>query len=193
VAATCPAASGTGAISQTVNLPAGAKLTYVLQATFTSNALCGQTVTNTSTIPTTAVSPSGANLTEGASVQGNAGYVFKANSASTNSAVEACVSLSINKTNGRTSVIPGAAVTYNIVVGNAGPSAADGTVLRDPAVAGLSCTSITCTGVTGLAVCPLPANTTIALLQGTGIVLPTLPANTNVTFQLACNVTATGL
>jgi uncharacterized repeat protein (TIGR01451 family) len=193
VTATCPATSGTGAISQTVNLPAGAKLTYVLQATFTSNTLCGQTVTNTSTIPTTAVSPSGANLTEGASVQGNAGYVFKANSASTNSAVQSCVSLSINKTNGRTTVVPGAAVTYNIVVGNAGPSAADGTVLRDPAVAGLSCTSITCTGVTGLAVCPLPANTTVALLQGAGIVLPTLPANTSVTFQLACNVTATGL
>jgi hypothetical protein len=70
VGTTCPAASGSGAISQTVSLPVGATLTYSLQAVLGATSLCQQTVTNTSTIATTAISPSGAALAEGTSVQG---------------------------------------------------------------------------------------------------------------------------
>jgi uncharacterized repeat protein (TIGR01451 family) len=190
--AVCPAASGSGALTGTVNLPVGSKLTYTLAATLSSNTLCGTTATNTSTIGTvgnTATSPSGAALTEGASVQGNAGYVFKANSASASNAVPPCAALSITKTNNRSAVQAGDVVTYDIVVSNAGPSAANGTVLTDPAVPGqLNCTAVSCTAVTGAAVCPAAANVTVPLLQGAGVVLPTFPANSSVTFQLVCTV-----
>jgi uncharacterized repeat protein (TIGR01451 family) len=104
-----------------------------------------------------------------------------------------CTSLSVAKDNGVTSLVAGGTTTYTLTVVNSGPSLAGGTTVRDPAVTGLSCTSVTCSSVAGGAVCPAAGSTTIALLQGaTGITVPTLPANSTATFTLNCSVTATG-
>ncbi len=108
------------------------------------------------------------------------------------SAAASCTNLSVSKDNGVTSLVAGGTTTYALTVVNSGPSLADGTVVRDPAVTGLNCTSVTCSAVGG-AVCPTAGSTTIAYLQSAGgITLPTLPANSTATFALNCTVTATG-
>ena len=99
--------------------------------------------------------------------------------------------LSVTKTDGTTTVTAGATTTYSIVVANAGPSHANGTVLRDPVVPGLSCTSVSCSVSGGAAVCP--SSPTVSSLQGTGgITLSTFPSSSSLTFALTCRVTATG-
>ncbi|MGO1071459.1 beta strand repeat-containing protein, partial [Lysobacter sp. CA199] len=83
---------------------------------------------------------------------------------------------------GPTSIGANGTVVYTIVVTNAGPSAANGTVLTDPAVANFTATTLTCGTPTGGAVCP--AGPTVAQLQGSGVVIPTLPNGGSVTFTL---------
>ena len=190
---TCPAASGSGAITATVNLPVGAQLAYTVQAVLANTSLCEQTVTNTATIASTATSPSGATLTEGTSLQGSASFVAQPNLATVSSPVQACANVSITKTNSVSAVTSGQTTTYSIVVNNAGPSAANGALLKDPAVTGLACTSVACTATSGSAVCPAPGGVTLPLLQGSGVVLSSLPANSSLTFQVTCGVTSTGL
>jgi large repetitive protein len=114
--------------------------------------------------------------------------------ASASNAVPLIVNLSVAKTNNTTSVTAGAPTVYRIVVSNAGPGAADNSVFTDPAVAGLTCTTVTCVSaaLTGAATCPIAASVTIANLQGAGIVLTTLPAASSIAFDVACTVTATG-
>lgn len=101
--------------------------------------------------------------------------------------------LAVAKTNGSASVISGASTTYVLTVSNTGPSDADGSVLRDPAASGLACSSVSCSGASGGAVCPDVSGVTVGAIQGAGIALPTLPANSTVIFSLGCFVTATGL
>ena len=83
--------------------------------------------------------------------------------------------------------------TYTITVANAGPDAADNTVVQDPAATGLNCTAVTCpaTGLTGGAACP--GTLTIPALQGAGLTIPTLPSGGSVKLEVACTVTATGV
>lgn len=104
-----------------------------------------------------------------------------------------CSVLSVAKDNGVTSLTSGGTTSYTLTVVNSGPSAADGLVITDPTVTGLSCTSVSCTAVIGGAVCPTSGSTTIAYLQGAGITVPTLPGNSTATFTLNCNVTASGM
>ena len=109
-------------------------------------------------------------------------------------AAASCTSLSVAKSNSVNGLVAGGTTTYTLTVVNSGPSAADGLVIRDPAVTGLSCGAVSCTAVIGGAVCPSSGSTTIAYLQGaTGITVPTLPGSSTTTFTLNCNVTATGL
>jgi uncharacterized repeat protein (TIGR01451 family) len=192
VGTTCPAASGSGAIAQTVNLPVGASLTYVLQATLTAASQCAQIVTNTSTIATAAISPSGAALAEGTSVQGNAGYIFQPNSAAASNTVLSCAALAITKSNSQTTLTAGQATVYDIVVTNSGPVAANNALLKDPVAPGLSCTAVACTAATGAAACGSLGAISLPLLQGSGIVLNNFPAGSSYTFQVTCGVTATG-
>ncbi len=84
-------------------------------------------------------------------------------------------------------VAAGAAVSYSIVVSNAGPFPADNAVLRDPATLGLTCTTLTCAVTSGAATCP--ASPTVSTVQSVaGLALPTLPANSALTFTLGCTV-----
>ena len=103
--------------------------------------------------------------------------------------VKLAANLSITKGNGVSTLVAGATTTYTITASNGGPSAADGALVRDPAVTGLSCTQLSCSALGG-AVCPAAD---INLLQGTGLSILTFPANSSVTLSLICGVTATGL
>ena len=102
---------------------------------------------------------------------------------------ESKADLGITKTNGVSSLSAGATTTYTITATNDGPSAADGTIVKDLATIGLNCTTVTC-GAAGGAVCPAVSD--VATLQGAGLVLSTFPADSTVTFSLTCGVTATG-
>ncbi|MBX3658033.1 MAG: DUF11 domain-containing protein [Ramlibacter sp.] len=108
------------------------------------------------------------------------------------------VNVAVTKTNALTSVSAGATTTYQLTVSNGGPNAADGSVLTDSPDAGLSCTSISCSGTAGGAVCPTAGagagQLSIGNLvpPGAGVVLATLPASSTVTFSLVCGISATG-
>ena len=109
--------------------------------------------------------------------------------ASVNSPLQLIANLSITKTNATGTVLAGSTTTYTITASNGGPSAANNSVLKDPVVTGLVCTSVTCTS-SGGAACPAVVDT--ATLQGAGLVIPSFPANSSVTLSLVCRVTATG-
>ncbi|SDE13032.1 conserved repeat domain-containing protein/fimbrial isopeptide formation D2 domain-containing protein, partial [Aquimonas voraii] len=96
--------------------------------------------------------------------------------------------LSVTKSNGASSVVAGGSTTWTLVISNAGPSAADGATVFDPAVAGLSKTAVICSGSSGGASCP-PAPDVVALEAGT-LAIPTLPVGGTVTLQVTANVTA---
>lgn len=93
--------------------------------------------------------------------------------------------LSIAKTVDRDEVLSGEQVVYSLLVSNAGPAAAGGASVRDPAVDGLTCTVVECGAATGGAVCPVDPMVS-ALQSGTGIVIDTFPANSSVTFTVSC-------
>jgi uncharacterized repeat protein (TIGR01451 family) len=95
------------------------------------------------------------------------------------------VDLYITKTNNAAAVVPGTPFDYTLVIGNKGPQPADGAVVRDPAVAGLACSALTCTS-TGGASCPTPL--TVAALQSTtGLTIPGLPKDSSVELKLRCS------
>ena len=99
--------------------------------------------------------------------------------------------LSVNKTNGLSSVAAGSTTAYTIVVSNGGPSDASNTVLRDVPSTGLDCLNGTLTcSATGGAQCP--GSLALANLLGAGLSIPQLPNGGSATFTLQCNVTATG-
>ncbi len=106
-----------------------------------------------------------------------------------------CAGLSITKTNSITTLTAGELTTYTIVISNSGPDGANGSLLRDPIAAGLSCTAISCTAATGTtcAASAPPASVTIGNLQGSGIPIVSFPASSSLTFTVSCGVTATGL
>lgn len=86
-------------------------------------------------------------------------------------------------------VVSGTTINYLLTVSNLGPDAADGSVLADPAPTGLTCTTASCGGVTGGAVCPAATGPAlVTALQTGGIAIPTLPASSSVTFTLTCTV-----
>ena len=103
-------------------------------------------------------------------------------------AIGSVADLVISKTDGVSSVNADGSTTYTVVVTNSGPSPANGAIVKDPAVAGLSKTAAACIGATGGAACP--ASTTIAVLEGAGVVIPTLPKNGTVSFTVTADVTA---
>ena len=173
---TVAALEGSGLVIATSS--AGSTLTLTVIATVTAS---GGTVTNSvSVIPFSTVVDS---------VRSN-------NTATDADRVIGLVNLSITKDNGTTTLLAGSTTAYTVTVANVGPADASGSVLKDAAVTGLSCTAVTCTGVTGAALCPSPANVSIANLQsppGAGITLNnTFPANSSIIFRVICGVTATG-
>jgi Domain of unknown function DUF11 len=100
------------------------------------------------------------------------------------------VALTITKTDSKAETISGGNNDYVLSVSNAGPAAADGSVVTDVPGVGITCpasNTVTCTttGVGG-AVCPA-GSLTFANLT-TGIPLATFPANSGFSFAYTCNV-----
>ena len=193
--ASCPAASGSGAIGGNAVLPAGnaaagGAVTYTINATI-SAAAC-EAVTNTSTVAI----PAG--FQEGTSAQ--SGFVTPppggtANNTASVEVVPRCADLSISKTNTPASgpddlsddtVSSGSQTTYTVVVTNDGTSAVTGAVVRDAPVAGLDCPAGDPVTISGDGV---PAGSfTIADLTGAGIVLGTLDGGRSATLVFTCTV-----
>ena len=104
--------------------------------------------------------------------------------------------LSITKTDGQTSAMPGQVVTYAIVAGNAGPSAVTGATVTDVLPAVLSGASWTCTATAGSSCPPSGSggiNHPVALLVGgsaTFVLTATLSPAATGTLANTASVTA---
>lgn len=127
---TCTAA-GAGNINDTVDLPAGGSAIYTASCTISPAA--------TGTLSNTATVTAAGGITD--PTPGN-------NSATDSDTLAAQADLSITKTDGVASVIPGGTATYTITASNAGPSNATGSTVADTFPASLTCTW-TCVGAGG--------------------------------------------
>lgn len=82
-------------------------------------------------------------------------------------------------------IAPGTAMSYTIMVTNSGPGNMTNAIVRMPASANFTASTITCTsGMAndGNSVCPTAANLTVANLQGAGgLVIPSIPDGGTVT------------
>ena len=178
--ATCTNAGPSVAANATcavTGLPGGAIVTCVPPTPVASLAVgasivCGVSYTAPASGTVTALVTAGSATADPNGANNTAQAVTNVNSQAT---------LALAK-NGPASVNAGASLTYTLAVTNTGPSAADGTVVKDPAVANFNVTSVTCPSATGGAACP--ATLTVALLQGSGLVIPTLPLNGTVTLNV---------
>jgi uncharacterized repeat protein (TIGR01451 family) len=122
------AASGSGNISDSVNLPVGGMATYSATCDIASDA--SGSLVNTATV---SFAGDGNNSND---------------SASDTDTLTASADLSISKTDGVTEATPGGSVIYTIVAGNAGPSDAIDATVSDTFPASLSC-DWTCAGAGG--------------------------------------------
>jgi uncharacterized repeat protein (TIGR01451 family) len=96
----------------------------------------------------------------------------------TNSANRANVS--VVKT-GPATVSAGSSLSYTLLIGNAGPADAGGSLVRDPAVANFTAVGVACTAASAGAQCPAAGALTLSNLQGAGIAIPALPSGSSVT------------
>ncbi|MFN7962487.1 MAG: GEVED domain-containing protein [Thermoanaerobaculia bacterium] len=128
---TCPA-SGSGNISASVTLPPSATVTFTAVATISGTAT--GTLSNTATVAapggTTDPVPGNNSATDGPDT------------------IVPQADLSITKTDGVTTAVPGLTVVYTIVASNAGPATATGASVSDTFPATLTCTW-TCVGAGG--------------------------------------------
>jgi large repetitive protein len=172
--ASCTAGPNTSSAdyTDTVTIPSGKKVTYTVEATTSASATGDLENTASISPPTGTTDPDTNN-----------------NSVKDTDTAGPSADLSIIKGNGVSSVNAGGSTIYTVVVSNAGPSAVDGAVVKDPLATGLSKTGTpTCGSATGGAVCP--GTVSNALLEGAGVVIPTLPSGGSVTFTISANVTA---
>ena len=161
---TCTA-SGSGNISDTVNLPAGGSVTYTVSAVI--NAAATGTLSNTATV----AAPAG--VTD--PTPGN-------NSATDTDTLALQADLAITNTDGVTSVTAGGTVTYTIMASNAGPSSAVGATVADTLPAALSGATWTCVGAGG--------GTCTAAGAGSISDTVNLPAGGSVTYTISATLSA---
>ncbi len=142
----CPAA-GTGAIDVTVDLLAGGTATFTILATVDPAAT--GTLVNQATVtpPPGTVDPDGSNNTATEPTEILSGPA------------SATADLTLVKTNGVSSTVPGATVQYTLVVRNNGPDAVQGATVIDAVPATLTEVIWTCRASPGSR-CPAPASGT---------------------------------
>ncbi|MEP6484239.1 MAG: hypothetical protein ABJB01_07300 [Rudaea sp.] len=174
---TC-AASGSGNINATVNLPAGASVTYTVIANI------GATATGTLSNTATVTAPAG--VTD--PTPGN-------NSATDTDTLSASADLSITKTDGVTTATAGNTVTYTITASNAGPSDVTGATIADILPPGITGATWTCAGIGG-GTCTATGNgninDTVNLPSGAAVVYTvTAPIRSNATGTLSNTATVT--
>jgi uncharacterized repeat protein (TIGR01451 family) len=127
--ATCTAA-GAGDINDTANLPAGGSVTYTASGTINADAT--GSLVNTATVTSSITDPTPGN-----------------NSATDTDTLTPTADLSITKTDGQATAVPGTSITFTIVAANAGPSDAPGATVADTFPAILTGVTWTCVGAGG--------------------------------------------
>ena len=163
---------GTGALAATVDLPAGATVTFTF--TVDVSATATGTLVNTATV----TPPVGVTDTDPAN-----------DSATDSDALTPEAALSISKTDGVASVVPGTSVTYTIVVTNDGPSAVTGASVSDALPGGVTAASWTFESATGGGSVTGPSSGVGAL--ATTVDLP-VDATVTFTFTVQVDPSATG-
>jgi uncharacterized repeat protein (TIGR01451 family) len=155
------------AVSGTIaTLPAGGSITLQIGATVAASANGNISNTAIVTPPTGTVDPSVGN-----------------NSSTTAGIVNPNADLVVTKT-GPTTSSAGSAISYQIVVRNDGPSAANGATFNDVVPANISGVSATCTIRSGAAACPTTVGISGNTVSGA---IPSLPAGASVA------ITVTGI
>ena len=147
----CPT-GGTGDVLATVDLPVGGTATFTIRGRVAPADRGTLVNTVTVTAPAGVLDP----------LQGN-------NSATDTDRLTPVADLSITKTDGVESVVPGTIIRYTLVVRNAGPSAVIGALVQDPASAALQGVRWTCVASGGsscLAEGIGPIATTVNLAPG---------------------------
>ena len=129
--ATGNTAVGAGDLAETLAMPAGSSVTYTAICAIDADA--GGTLSNTATATSSVIDP----------VPGN----NSATDDDTTLVPEA--DLTVTKTDGITSALPGGVLVYTIVASNAGPSIAPGTAVADTFPTGLLGVTWTCTASAG--------------------------------------------
>lgn len=165
----CAAASGSGNINTSTTLEAGDSATYTVTGTISSSA--SGTLSNTANVAVpvwlTDSNPANNTATETDTINLNA-------------------NLGITKTDGVASINPGSAVTYTIVVSNAGPDASNGSIVTDTVPASLTGVTWTCGTPTGGATC--------GAASGSGNTINTtanLPSGSSVRYTVSGTLSAT--
>ncbi len=159
----CTAGPTAGNINDVVTVRAGGTLTY--SATGTVSGTATGTLSNTATV----TAPGGTTDTNG----GN-------NSATDSDTINPLADLSITKTDGVTTAVPGMSVTYTIVASNAGPATATGASVTDTFPVSLTCTW-TCVGAGG-------GTCTAGPVAGNIADSVNLPASASVTYTAVCDI-----
>jgi len=108
------AASGTGNINNTVNMPSGSKITYTVKGRLSSGALGNLSNTAQVTASNGILDPNTAN-----------------NGATDSDTITYNADLKVTITDGKAAAVPGSKHAYTIVVTNAGPSNVTGAVIQD--------------------------------------------------------------
>ena len=125
--------------------------------------------------PTGKVCTSAANPVPGAPSKCNAPSGIQGN-------VQVVTLPAITKTDFTSSISPGDTTTYTVTISNSTGITQTAAVFKDPAVANLSVSSVTCAAQN--ATCPTAAATTVAAMQGSGIAIPQMLAGGTVTFTV---------
>jgi uncharacterized repeat protein (TIGR01451 family) len=125
-------ANGSGNISDTVDLPSGSTITYVVSATISASAT--GSLANTATV----TAPQGVDDSD-----------LTNNSATDTDTLTVQADLQITKTDNSTTLTPGASTTYTILVTNAGPSDVTGATVTDTFAATLTGLTFTATATGG--------------------------------------------
>jgi uncharacterized repeat protein (TIGR01451 family) len=131
-------ASGSGNINDTVTMPVGSTITYLVTGTISPGATVSLSNTATVTAPAGVTDPTPGN-----------------NSANDTDTLTPQADLQITKTDNKTTAVPGTTDTYTIVVTNAGPSNVTGATVMDtfPAIfTGVTWTATATGGATGFTV-----------------------------------------
>ncbi len=164
--------SSSGSIDDTaVSLPSGSSVTYTVTANVSASA--------TGSLSNTATVTAGAGVTD---------PNLANNSATDTDNVVQMTDLSITKTDNTSSVVPGTATTYTIVVTNSGPSAANGVQVADTLPAGIVSDTWTATATGGATGFPA---------SGSGAINNSavdMPVSSTVTYTVIANISpsATG-
>jgi len=165
----CAAASGSGNINTSATLEAGDTATYTITGTISASA--SGTLSNTATValPAWLIDSTPAN-----------------NTATDNDTINLNANLGITKTDGLANINPGSAVTYTIVVSNAGPDTSNGSIVTDTVPAAITGVTWTCGSPTGGATC--------GAASGSGNSISTtanLPSGGSVTYTISGTLAAT--